>query len=522
MNLNLEYKNFYDKINAELNNHNYFDCFRASSRILLIENAEEIVNYIGKGNVKADEIQQFKDLKDKLISKAEGGCISNLFLKIFGQSKKLEEIRDRAFSIQFEIKKIDKLLRAKVTPKHLPVFLNSVDAKVLNKLVFEDHIYERMAYFGHAFSFNENDEAVFKFSEKSTLDVEILEDSIEEIDDPETYWNELYDEFVEKGLKLEVKGEYAGGQYATHPVSSLTIEKFKDLITNKDGSFNKSIQVIYPPVELTVQELEEHGILELDEETGEYSIIADYQYLEGGFTDYPYEEWQHLRPHAHTTTPPKDFTMDIIVHSQIGLPGIFTDQGHASVKITTPNGEIYSLGLFPEEGERDPYNLSMQKGKIVSPDNYLFLPAKNYEQHTLSYSFSDPKTFHEMIKWIETAQGHHENIDSEVTTSNLFYHPTHHSCASFASTLRDFALKKGAVPHKLPQRKISKIAESGAKIKEFMMSNFITSFLGKMNFLWNQGIDVNEIKNFNITHLSPKGMYLPIDLILEHQDLTAK
>ena len=522
MSLNLDYQGFYNKINNELTSFKELDYFHASSRILLIENAEEIVKYIEKGNVKIEEIQQLKELKDKLICKAEGGRISNLFLKIFGKSKKLEEICDRSLLIHLEIKKIDKLLRAKVTPERLPVFSNGANAKILNKLVFEDHLYERMVYFGDSFSFNKNGDALFKFSERSSIDDEIPEDSIEEIDDPEEYWNALYQEFVDKELKLEVKGEFAGGLYATHLVSGISIAEFKNVIINEDGSFNKTIQVIYPPKELTIQELEDQGILDKDEETGEYFVIADYQYLEGGFTDYPYEEWQHLRPHAHTITPPKNFSMDIIVHSQIGLPGIFTDQGHASVKITTPNGEIYSLGLFPEEGERDPYNLSLQKGKLVSPDNYLFLPSKNYEQHTMSYSFSDPKTFHEMIKWIETAQGHYENEETaEVNTSNLFYHPTHHSCASFASTLRDFALQHGAVAQPLAQRKISKGNEICAKIKEFLMNSLITSFIGKMNFHWNKGIENAEFKNFNITHLTPKGMYLPIDLILDHQDITA-
>lgn len=516
MNINNNNPDFFDRIDNDLKKFSLLDNFNLNKRSLILSHADEILDYIATGKATPSQIQRLNELKGKLIQQSKGGAISNFFLNLFGKGKQLLELNDRSLLIDHEFKKINKLIKNKASTIHLPQFLKTENAKNLENLLFDDHIYERMAHFGHTFSFNAEGKVVFKFSDRAPLDVEVPEDTIEDIEDPETYWDELYDEFADKDITLEIRGEFNDGRYMNVPISEINPEQLKQLLIQEDGSFNKSIQIIYPPKELTFEELEEQGILECDEETNEYFIASEYQYLENGFVSLPDEEWEHLRPYAYTSTPPKEFTIDIIVHSKPGLPGVFMDQGHASVKITTPKGEIYSVGFFPGDLERDPYNLSMQKGKLITPDTYLFLPSTSYEQHVMSYTLSDPKAFHKIVNWIEAAQGYNKEEETEeVNASNLFYHPTHQSCASFASTLRDYALELGAKSQTLSQHKVSNWTRLSIRIKEIIMNFAITNFFGKKKFQWDQGIEHADIKNYNITHLDPKGLYLPVDLILD-------
>ncbi|WP_068468606.1 hypothetical protein [Candidatus Protochlamydia phocaeensis] len=517
MNTNLFYTEFYNKVNNHLHAFSILDNFRINERRLLIEDADEIINYIAKGHVTPQQVQHLKALQGRVLKQAQGGKISNFFLTLFGQSKLLEDLSARTHSITSKAKKIDKLIKAKVGTDKLGVFLNGWMAKKLQKLVFEDHIYERMAHFGHLFTFNEKKEITFKFSNRLPLGQALPSHPTDAAAD--SYWNKLYEKFIEERVALEIRGEFDKGLYQTISPSEITVEQLKAIIIQEDGSFNKNVHVIYPVQELTVKELEDKGILNKDEKTGEYFINSEYQYLENGFTPYSEDKWEHLRPYAHTSTPPKDFTIDVVVHSRKGLPGIFAHQGHASIKMTTPQGEIFSVGFFPEtEGtDRDPHDLSLQKGKFVSPDKQLFLPSSIYDHHILSYTLSDPKAFHQFIKWIEAMQGYHEDkATGEVNTSNVLYHPTHQSCAAFAAEAREYVIKKGA-KSQLAQRKISNWTRFTIRIKELVANFLATNFLVNLLSHWDHGVEHAGIKNYNITHLNPKGFYLPIDLILDHE-----
>ncbi|MBA3603223.1 MAG: hypothetical protein H0W50_06205 [Parachlamydiaceae bacterium] len=512
-------KHLGEKASSNLNSFYLLDNFSIKKRKSLIDDAEQITILISRGLDSPEHTAHLIGLQVKLLDLSKGGWLSNFCLKMISKANNVKELNYRSSLLKLDMKKIQKLLTADVPANKIPIFLGGKDlAKNLNKLIFDDHLYERMKAFNHNITFNDSGEITFKFSERTSIDDEIPEDTLDEIDSPDDYWCELYQDLLNKELSLCIKGEFEDGCYHIYALSEINHEQLKEMIVKEDGTFNKSIQLIHPRKELTLDELEECGILGKDEETGEYFIDCEYQYLENGFTSYFYEDWKFLKPFAYASIPPKDFTIDIIVHSSPGLPGVFSDQGHASVKITTPRGEIYSIGLMPEIAERDPYNLSLQRGKLLSPDPYIFMPSTSFERHTMSYTLTDPKAFHRLMNWIEALQSHQEDEETgEIKSCNLFYHPTHQSCASFASTLRHYALKLGAKSQKLKDRKISNWTKWSICIQEALLNFCVTNFLGKKKLLWDQGIDCAETKNFNITHLNPKGLYLPVDLILDHQ-----
>ena len=326
----------------------------------------------------------------------------------------------------------------------------------------------------------------------------------------------MYEEYKEKEYVIEIKGFFKNGLYQRHAIDTINLEEFKKLILKNDGSFNKeNIQLIHPSKDLTLEELEEIGVLEIDDESLDYEISNDYQYLENGFEFYPEDEWEFLRPMSSTSNPPKNYNLDIIVHSKPGLPGILGDQGHASVKITTPGGEIYSIGLFPKDLERESDDLSLQNGKLTSPDSYMFLPSHSVEQHQMSYTLPDQHAFHKLVKWIEAMQGYHKDDEDVVTTTNLFYHPTHQSCAAFASELRDYAINDlGAKSNQLNSGRITPLNKIFIRFKEAILNFLITCPLGKIKTKFDKGVDFGGIENFNIIKLNPNGMFLPIDLLI--------
>lgn len=217
--------------------------------------------------------------------------------------------------------------------------------------------------------------------------------------------------------------------------------------------------------------------------------------------------WKNLKPYQHVS-PQENFTVDIIVHSPSdALPGVFEYKAHASIKITTPNGEVYSIGFQPKDPST---NFKLREGKLESPDHFIFMPKKNYHQHTTRYTLPDASSFHELISWIEEIQGTPNDGNFP-----LLYHPTHHNCAAFVKTIRNKVVSLGGKTP-APKRKVSMLTRIKTIFEKSLLNFFISApGINKLTH-WIDGIkNFKGIKNYNITHMKDRDFYLPIDLILD-------
>ena len=73
------------------------------------------------------------------------------------------------------------------------------------------------------------------------------------------------------------------------------------------------------------------------------------------------------------------------------------------------------------------------------PIKLFFIVPLRYTHNTLTYTLPDAKSFHQLMHWIAGVKG-----TGKGEMSNLYYHFTHHSCATFAKACRDKALELGA------------------------------------------------------------------------------
>lgn len=511
MNVNKNYIDnvykFYEQLEKKLGHD-------VKSREKALQCIKDINNYLSSDLRSDDHLEKFKNLRIKFLDKAKGGLISNIFLKIFN-FKKYDLLKQETDSFEKETKPINKLLKENVDPKFLDAYLNK-DKNLLDVVLFNYlHVYEKMSHFGHQLKLNSNQEPVFNVSKKVSLNTG--HNSLDKIED----WNKIKDQLIQKNVKLQCKGEFSQGRYQSYDLTQMSSEELKNLlVVNEEGKWkwNQNIS-LFSIKEMTIPELKDQGIIKTYSDNKEY-INSDYTYGENGFEKKSLE-WKDFKPYHHTLNPPKDYTVDIIVHSKPGLPGVFDRQTHASVKITTPNGEIYSIGFYPNYNEDQPDG-RLRQGSLRIPDEFQMKPSHSYEQHVMRYSLSDPKKFHELINWIEKSQANRSNLKESGEVFNLLYHPTHRSCAFFADVVKEKVLELGAKSEYLTHRKISNWTKAGIKFKKFLLHILLTNPLGRKLSKWDSGIERNK-KKYNITDENlKKKFYLTIDILVDYQTTAAK
>lgn len=499
--INNNFEFFYKDINKSIENFGFYGNFSRVQREHLLNKIPEIFDFISKNELTEEQLNIVCELRLKIIKKLDCGFICNLFNRIF-----LKDKIDVNLLLNQE-KKISKLEKVGINPRD---FLNIIgeteNAKKLDNLLFGDsHLLEKIRYFHHVPTFNDKGEMTFRVSQDYALK-EVISNVPKKIK-----WKKLYQDWVKKGVFLDVKGDFKEGCYRSFAVENLTIKQFKELII-ENGSLNEKIKVNYPPKYLTVEELINENLIDEDGDL----VDLDIHYTADGFKKIP-SDWNFLSPFDHTSQPPKDFTLDILIHTKGKDPVIVKDgnYGHASLMMTTPNGEIYSFGFYPSESiDILDSGIPLQKGFLEYVDYAIFLPSSSFTQQKLSYTLSD-KNFHELMRWMATMKGDNENNES-----NLFYHMTHHNCTHFSKYVRDYALKLGAKAEYWEGHKTSNWTRVGFKIKYrifICFTNFILqSPVGKL-VKWGEGIEEYAgINNFNIRHLDSKEMLLPLDLIFEH------
>lgn len=505
--------NFYNKIFG--NKMNRIDSFPHNNKFYEIDrneqkNSEVLENVIIEKTPSQNTINSNHEIDnliniEKLIRYDRGNFITNLFFKTLNHNSFIE-IQD----LKSQQEKLEKLIKAGVDSKYFSAILENNDrAKQLSDFLFrEEHLYEITQYFGHPLTFNEKGEVTFKFTERKSV-TKVLLENFNKIKGDDL--SQLYQDWVQKEVVLEIRDDFANGCYKHFSIKEINEVDLKKILM-QNGKFNENIQIIYPSQYLTLEELQEKSVLGFDDNNA-VAVNDPFAYTEEGFVEIS-ENWRLLRPIAHTSTPPKDFTLELIVHQQGREPSASLT-AHASIQLITPNGEIYSLGFQPSKMFlKNGTMLEMQQGLLVSPDHFIFLPSSNYTPYHLKYTLPNSDSFHKIMHWIAAVKG------EEDQDSNLFFHPLRQNCSDFARSIRDMALQDGAKAQSLENYQIVKWenVKFKAKIIKFLINCFQNSpfsWLAKVN----QGINYAGITNFNVNSLDLKGVYLPIDLIFEHMSI---
>lgn len=353
------------------------------------------------------------------------GIIKQAFMKKSDQ-KLLEAIIK---ALQTELKQIKKLLQAQLLPLS--------EGSSLLELLFEDHIIERVLFFNHKIAFHKG-VPCFLYTEQRPLRDELPEDNLRDIKD-------FYETYKGEGLTLRLFSS-EDAEYQTYKLDDLSLVEFKKLIHPQKGLFRiDDITLLMPSKQLSVKELEEEGALVLNEK-GQYNISSDFQYTSLGFTNQKAQGWKKLLPFRTSDTPPKkgEFLVEITTHvnKKEGLsPGVFTNQGHVSVKLTSETGNEYAVGFFPSDPEAD---IGWQFAELVSPDPYIFKPPESVATKTTSLKIPNKEAFNRLIRWIEELNTHEErdSATDEITKSDLKYHQLFNNCATFAKELKTFVMKE--------------------------------------------------------------------------------
>jgi hypothetical protein len=456
----------------------FFDSFNLQKREELVELCLNTLENLQKtNNTNKETVEKVKQLTSKALSKAKGNTLSNFFISLFNDNfKRFEGL----------VQKINKLIEHD-TPaailKSLKSLYDRQPAKSINlatRILFNEHIFEKMQYFNHRL--NEQDgKPLFRYTHKIPLTKE--KGNNQKI-------------FKNKALTLEIKNQTNQGRFERIKVQDLSKEEFDALLTKYDD-----IEVIFPTEELTIEELFQLGIIISDSNS---CLNSDYTYSNEGFVKRSNCDWKSLKPTNYTTNPPKEFQLEVIVHGpNRDLPGVFSNQGHASIKITTPKGEIFDIGFFPDPS-LDGVGMEFEKGALLSPDPFSFYPKHFMKQSTLSYTLNQ-KAFEKVIEKIEAIQNSKDKSD------DLAYHLILKNCSAFARDIRDTALENGAINNTLQMKKFSLLEKAkihvAEKVVAFVSLNILTDS--------NQEPIKLDPNAHTFCHLQSKEIYLPINLLFD-------
>jgi hypothetical protein len=473
---------------------------------------DELFGLIGKirhEGINDKNLSSVLTKKEVCIRNARGNCFSRFILKKFFSAK--IKLRNAKIAVaKNEIKELTKFHSIGLKNTSLS------GKKFLKDLLIENHLFERMHKFGHKFQFSHDGTPVFQFQRMDSLREEIVDD-----DDLKDDIADFSDEIRGEGVILREKGEFEDGRFHDHNIDQLSNDEILKLLVREGESNVDSFDVVYPIAFLNKEQLVDEGIV-IEEETEDlskedaenstsYLLSDDYQYLENGFVRQPPEIWRVMRPYKHVENPKGQFVLDIFADGSVNGLGVFSGQGHASIELTTPNGEVSSCGLYPNDTEVDLYDFSLQKGVLISPEPCRFKPKHAQKSFKTSYVLPNHEAYHKLMKRIETLQGTYETEEGETIGCNTFYQATHHNCATFANEIRTYAEELGA-KHISSSETRSTISKIWTKIKKSFLNFALIAPFKRRSFKIDRGIDIDGYE-FNVWDLKPKGLFLPIDLI---------
>jgi len=500
-----------------------------------------------KKSIESNNINEVKKIRSEIEKINNDNKILLLLLKIFStmESKKLEE------GVKFELD------RAKFVIK-----LNSIDSSRLQitdeageprtptvendliDLLFVNHIFEKMAKFDH--KFDRNEEPKFRFTNCTNLKKLFQNRHLQDIEEQvECLQNQ-------KGATLRIKGEFNDGRYREVLVDETAKEQLSEIIKNKEQLLN--IHLISPIQFLTIQELIDKKILYRDTDRPiasffsitsliarpvELKVSPCYQYLERGFTRQPLVGWSSLTPYRKLRQPSQTFRLEILTHLPQHGPqqnGPIKEQiiprGHSSLQLTTPSGEVYSIGFlsYDDTSNGDPQGhcttlkkvTKIHQGVFESPDHYIFLPHTSWNTKYISLTFDKPEIFHQILSYIELLSGcdNKNSSDDQISlSSNVPFHQTHHNCTAFADLIAKRALKLGAKVVETPT--LTPLENGKIRCHVFLLNllfhirQFLYSIFHVLPIETDQNLKEQGF-NFTLDDLTAKGVVFPTSILPQY------
>jgi hypothetical protein len=474
-------------LEKRINKFSFYESLSLGKRKEIIDLCLNILETSKNSTIPFKDAKKIKALTKIGLDKARGGRFSNFFISIF--------YKDYAV-FTLLLKNLNKLLNIDAPFS----ILSHIKIQAFNKqsaslspaysILFTSRIYEKMLYYNH--NLNEKDgEPLFRYTKKEPFYSFSSEDFFSAEDSSLTRESKFKERFTNKELSIEFKVDNNQGRFIRKKMSEISENELDDIL-RKDPN----CEIVYPTKELTAEELFEEGVIKQQNDI--YYISNNFTYLDEGFVSQSSTNWTELKPTNHINPPPDTHQLEIVVYSKHELPGIFSKQGHASIKLTTPSGEVYDVGFYPKK-EQD---IQFEEGLFISPDPFTFAPKEVQHRHILKYSLT-ADAFKKIIQKIE-------EIKNE-TSQDLEYHPILKNCAAFARDIRDTALKLDASNITLNAKKFSWIKKASLypllKITEFIALNFLTNDFSEP--------EKKDLTKHEFKFLKSDGIYLPINLLFD-------
>jgi hypothetical protein len=419
--------------------------FSSELRCAFEQKKHDLENAINRRN-----ISDIKNIRNKLCDTLNNFSIDMLILNIFNKQcfttlqKEIKYEIDRSkFALKFDQLNSKYINISDQIDEPRP---KTIESDLVDLLVTE-HLFERMVAFGH--SFDKNDEPKFLFTVIKELDGVYRQLGYHAIDEQVGFLQSQKG----LGLVLRIQGNFQNGRHQHLFLDDMSVENIEQVFSQNDLS---KIQILFPAQFLTIQELIDREVVERNSETGTLSVSPFYQYLERGFIEQCSVGWKHLEPYC-ASAPPSTFLVNILAH--LPKQGGIGAQGHASAQLITPSGDTYSVGFLPKGSENDPIpesfldhlkEFEIKKAVLESPDHCIFLPTTAYDTKQIAFSIDDPKNFHTLFDFVESARGYNETGEGTILHCNAFYQRTHLNCAAFVDALGTLAINLGAKRIKSP------------------------------------------------------------------------
>lgn len=338
-----------------------------------------------------------------------------------------------------------------------------VEKNKLGHLFFKDHVYENILHFGSKPKV-ENGRVLLPYQKTATLKSVGIGSSGSLIDYYEKAQNNNYAFLIRENNQNGVHKRIAARdisyedfyEYCTEEVldSRVLVENvtkgpfgwigdmfgyFRTLPLLSDPvtkQLNLSNIIVVEPVEyLSIEQLHAKGIVDYNSGKDRYETFADIPYLQNGFQARKIENPEKLVPYKKLENHNGKFYFEIVVHTK-GQPNLYGGQGHASLRLTSASGEVYSAGLVYEGDQSGDGLLYTAKSVIVSPDDQEFLPASSYMHQSKRYEVGSAEDFQKLVNIVEEEMIGVRNKDN----LSSIYHVTKNNCAHFCKRVLDKAL----------------------------------------------------------------------------------
>lgn len=360
-----------------------------------------------------------------------------------------------------------------------------VKSSKLEFLLFKEYMFERMKYYQLP-PIEQNGQLTFAYQNTYSLE-EQVQSSGESL-------KETFERCQEDGDTFLIRQKTTKGCHLKIPAKNLTFKVFLEYCYQPipGGKLLNllNVKIMESTEFLSTEELVKNKMFFFNKEKDRFEIDNNVDFLDGGFQSVQdINDTHFLEPFSHLPSNGK-FYLDVIVHSN-KEPGIFWNQGHASIRLTSSNGLVYSAGKVYNELENEDHLISIGDTSFNSPDVYEFIPKQSYEKRIRRYEILNAIDFHKLFDYVE------EQIqDASDLTSKSIYHGVKENCAHFCKDIVTFSTKNLHVAQEaLPRFAACTSAVARSKMQVFSYLLPAVSFVQPAKYEGQKSLYKKEIED---------------------------